>query len=96
MAFFSVPDLVEAITPRPGFCSAAREPPLALVVFTTSWRLAGMRLQQAGQFRAGEIRADQIELVLHAVEGAVADQQKQEIVLRLGLAGDLSHHFGDA
>ena len=37
-----MPVLVAVMTTRFGFSSAARDPPLALVMLTTSWRVAGM------------------------------------------------------
>ena len=43
VAFFSLPDFVAVITMRFFFASAASDAPLALVMFTTSCRRAGIR-----------------------------------------------------
>ncbi len=47
VAFFSLPLLVAVITTRLAFSSAARDPPLALVMFTTNWRVQPMRSSSA-------------------------------------------------
>ncbi len=52
--------------------------------------LRGNAVAQGGKFRAGNIRADEIEFVLDAVEGAVADQDQHEVVFGLGLLRDLA------
>ena len=47
------------------------------------------------QLRGGNVRAGEIEFVLDAVKGAVADQDQHEIVVGLGLAGNLGQRFFD-
>ena len=88
VAFFSVPFLVAAITPRPGFSSAATDPPLALVVLTISCRLAGMRSHRPARSAAVMSGPNQVELVVRPIERSVPDQHKHEIILRLRIVGD--------
>ena len=52
------------------------EPPLALVVLTINWRLAGMRSQSAASSSPEISGPGKIEFVLDAVEGAVADEDQ--------------------
>ena len=93
MAFFSVPLFVAAITALPPWPKAAMEPPLALVVLTINWRLADP-VAQLSQFGGGNIRADEVELILLPVERPVADQNQHEVIFGLGLPGDDLHHCG--
>ena len=86
MAFFSVPVLVAAITARPGR-SRARGAAAGAGGVDDQLALGGHAITQRGQFLGGNIRAHEIELVFDAVERAVADENKHEIVFRLGLAG---------
>src|SRR5207249_6249351 len=46
-----------------------------------------------GDLFCGHIRPDEIELVPHAVEGTVADQDECEVVVRLGTARHLADRF---
>ena len=56
---FSAPLLVAVMTTRLAFSRDAREPPLALVVFTINWRLEGMWSQSAAISSAAMVaRAD--------------------------------------
>ena len=75
------------MTARPGFSRAATEPPLALVVLTISWRLAGMWSHSAASSAPEMSGPSEIEFVLDAVEGAVADEDQHEVVVGLGLRG---------
>ncbi len=57
--------------------------------------LGGNAVAESGEIRGGNIGARKIELVFEAVEGAVADQGEHEIVVRLGLLGDLLECIGE-
>ena len=52
VAFFSVPLFVAVITMRFSLLKLASDPPLALVMLTTNWRLAGIRSSKAASTTA--------------------------------------------
>ena len=62
------------------------DPPLALVIFTTSWRVAGMRSSNAASSPPVISGAGNVELVIDAVVSAMADQHQHEGVGGLHLA----------
>ncbi len=57
--------------------------------------LGGYAIAEGGEVRRGNVGAGKIEFVLDAVERAVADQGQDEIVIRLGLGGDLRERVGE-
>ena len=91
-----MPVFVAAITARPGF-SSARDGAAAGAGGVDD-QLAARRdaIAERGHFRAGNIRAEQIEFVLDAIERAVADEDQHEIVFRLGLLGHLRERVAQA
>ena len=93
VAFFSVPDFVAAITPRPGRSSACSAPPLALVVSTTSWRLRRDLIAHRGDLSGRHIRSHKIELVLHAVERTVTNQDESKVVRRFSITRHRVHRL---
>ena len=87
MAFFSVPDLVAAITARPGrsksrhraaACTRGVDNELAAA------RGCGRRASPISC--GGHIRPDKIEFVFDAIKGAVSDKDERESRLRVWLS----------
>ena len=72
--------LVAVITTRLAFwfCSSGIEPPLALVILTTSLLRRNL-VQQRRQFGSGEIGTGNVELVIGLVEASMADQHQHHV-----------------
>ena len=85
---FRCPLLVAVITTRLGLRRNSIDPPLATGHVDHQLPRGRDAVQQRGQLRAGEVRTGNIELVVDAVVGAVADQHQHQGIGRLGLFGE--------
>ena len=66
------------------------EPPLQLVMFTTSCRCGRDAIHESAASSVGrQVRPGDVEFVVAAVVGAVANQHHHQRIGRFGLFGDL-------
>ena len=79
---------------RPGFLQRANRAAARAGGVDDQLPLGGNAVAQHGQVLAGNVRPGQIEFVLFAVVGAVADQDQRKFVFGLGLARDLAERVG--